>query len=160
MKSTKATSSALLILSRPKHAVQLALWQYGASNRVQPADSLTVQLASLWYSTTGSPLIWTGSQTLDERVAALLPVCVGLIRGQNTRRKTAVPSDRQLNLFHQQTYVIQTIRRVDRKHSGRFLLEEILVEWYSNCFKVTWNNILNFQFNFNLPFLMFAVKLL
>ena len=32
VKSTKATSSSLLILSRPKHTVQLALWQYWARN--------------------------------------------------------------------------------------------------------------------------------
>ena len=95
---------------------------------VQPADRLTAQLASLRYNTTGSPLIGTGLQTLDGRVASVLPICVELIRGQNTGRQTADPSDRQLNLFHQQTYVIQTIRRVDRKHSVRFLLEEILVE--------------------------------
>ena len=100
--------------------------EYGRLTARQP-DSLTSQLASLRYNTTGSPLIGTGSQTLDGRVASLLPVCVELIREQNTRRQTADPSDRQLNLFHQQTYVIQTICRVDRKHSVRFLLEEILV---------------------------------
>ena len=66
-----------------------------------------------------------------------------LIRGQNTRRKTADPSDRQLNLFHQQTYVIQTIRRDSRREIRRLL-------------QITWNSILNFQVQFQLaPFIIF-----
>ena len=54
--------------------------------------------------------------------------------------------------FHQQTHAIQTIRRVDRKHSVRFLLEEILVEWYSNCYKSLETAFWIFKLNFNLPF--------
>ena len=121
-KNTKASSSALLLLSWAEAcstAGPLTVW---CQLRVQPADSLTAQLASLQYSTTGSPSIWTGSQTLNGRMALFLRICVGLIRGQNTCRQTAELSHRQISLFQQQTHVIQSNRRVDRKHSVQFLL--------------------------------------
>ena len=62
--------------------------------------------------------------------------------------------------FHQQTYMIQTIRRVDRKHSVRFLWRRFSSRDTPTVSKSRGTAFWIFKFNFNLPFLMIAVKLL
>ena len=69
----------------------------------------------------------------------------------------------QFKLFHQQTYVIQTIRRVDRKHSVRFFWRK-----FSSRDTSTVTNHLEQHFEFSssistclfIIFLMIAMKLL
>ena len=150
--STKAISSALLFLSRPEArctADPLTVW---GQLRVQPADSLTAQLASPQYSTTGSPSIWTGSLTLDGRVASLLPVCVGLIRGQT-------PDGKQLSRL------IDSSACFNNRHArfSQFVesTESIRFDFYSRRFSSNdtptvsqslWTAFWIFKFNFNLPF--------
>ena len=101
--------------------------------------------------------------TLDGRVASLLPVGVELIRGQNTKRQTGDPSDRQLNLFinrHKQfRRFVESTASIQFDSSGGNSRREI-----RQLLQIIWISILNFQVQFQLApfiiFLMIAMKLL
>ena len=140
----------------PKHAVQLALWQYGAySNR--PSDSMgPAQITAGWQHN------WIVHSTVQLVHRQFEPVRKLSTGGWPRSRPSELdwfadetPDGKQLSrlidsstLRQRQTHATPSIRRVDRKHSFRFPLGKFSST--SACIhgaisKVTWNSILNLQ---------------